>query len=226
MEFPFCFCSFEAAVLDNRFGAFLKKVCYNKQDEFSKKGLVKMIAFIQGTVHHILPDSCIVDVHGVGYQIFVAHPYEFKPKQEVFFYTFHYVKEDINALYGFLTMEEKELYNKLLSVKGVGPKVAMTMLAATTPNQLLQAIDSEDVTYLKKIPGIGPKAAGQIIFDLRGKLVNTSAKLVSPILKEASEALAALGYTKKEIDFAFKNVTVTEQSVEDIVRLGLKNLMG
>jgi len=185
-----------------------------------------MIAYIKGKVAYTTADSCIVDVNGIGYQVYVAHPYDFIKDKEVFLYTFHYIKEDAEALYGFVTLEEKEIYNKLLSVKGVGPKVAMTVLAATAPHQLLQAIEESDVAYLKKIPGIGPKAAGQIIFDLKGKLVMNEQTPIVAELKEAGEALTALGYTKKEIDFAFKNIDITGKTVEEIVRLGLKNLMG
>lgn len=191
-----------------------------------EKEVYKVIAYVNGIVNYTTANSCVVDVKGIGYQIFVARPYEFSKGQEVFFYTFHYLKEDVSALYGFLTLEEKELYNKLLSVKGVGPKVAMTVLGATVPTQLLQAIETGDIAYLKKIPGIGPKAASQIIFDLKGKIVNADEVRIVPALKEAGEALTALGYTTKEIDFAFKNIEIEDKSVEDIVRLGLKNLMG
>lgn len=185
-----------------------------------------MIAHIKGLITHIQSDSCIVDVHGVGYQLFVARPYDYKVQEEKIFFTYHHIREDIQALYGFDTMEEKSLYLRLLSVKGVGPRVAMTMIAATSPDMLIHAIEKEDVSYLKKIPGIGPKAASQIILDLRGKLTSDAKPLVNEQSQEAIDALNALGYTKKEIDFALKTIDVKTLRVEAIIKQALKNLMG
>lgn len=184
-----------------------------------------MIARIKGEILEILADSCVVDVRGIGYQIHTPHPHEFKVGEQVNFFTYHHIREDLQALYGFTTKAEKELYIKLLSVKGVGPKVAMTMLAATQNEILLHAIENEDVTYLRKIPGIGPKAAGQIILDLRGKLAAISNTQVLPTQLEVIDALTALGYTKKEIDFAMKNIDKNLE-VESMVKQALKNLMG
>jgi len=185
-----------------------------------------VIAYIKGKIAYTTANGCIVDVHGVGYHVYVAQPYNFVQEQSVLLYTFHYIKEDTDALYGFLTQEELQTYEKLLSVKGIGPKVALTIVAATSPDQLMNAIETSDLTYLRKIPGIGPKAAGQIIFDLKGKLVSGVHSANSPVLQDASEALKALGYTQKEITFAFKNTEVGKRSVEELVRLGLRNLMG
>jgi Holliday junction DNA helicase RuvA len=185
-----------------------------------------VIAYIKGIVAYTTANSCVIDVGGVGYNVYVAHPYNFVQEQSVLFYTFHYIKEDVDALYGFLTREELQTYERLLSVKGIGPKVAMTVVAATTPAQLMAAIETGDVNYLRKIPGIGPKAAGQIIFDLKGKIVSTEQTTHAPVLQDASEALKALGYTQKEIAFAFKNIEAETLSVEALVRVGLKNLMG
>jgi len=185
-----------------------------------------LIAYIKGTISYTTATSCVVDVGGVGYAVYVTHPYNFNVGQAVLLYTFHYIKEDTNALYGFLTLEELQTYEKLLSVKGIGPKVAMTVLAATEAGQLMEAIETDNIAYLRKIPGIGPKAAGQIIFDLKGKIVSSPATSTDPRLHDAGEALRALGYTQKEITFAFKNIEIGQHNVETLVRLGLKNLMG
>lgn len=184
-----------------------------------------MISYLKGKVTEIEADYVVVETAGIGYQVFVGHPYESKINEDVLFYTYHHLREDISALYGFRSKEEKELYVRLLSVKGVGPKVGMTILASTTVNMLIQAIDTEDVAYLKKIPGIGPKAAGQIILDLKGKLASTQEKLVNPMIIEATEALTALGYTKKEIDYALTDIDKDIEQVEDIVRFALNKIM-
>ncbi|GBU11055.1 component of RuvABC resolvasome regulatory subunit [Erysipelotrichaceae bacterium] len=184
-----------------------------------------MIAHIKGTLTTITINSVVVDVHGVGYQIFVSNPYESKQNTEVFFHTYHHIREDINVLYGFKTLEDKDMYIRLLSVKGVGPKVAMTILATTSSSMVIHAIDTEDVAFLKKIPGIGPKAAGQIILDLKGKLATNLETPANQNQNEAIEVLLALGYTKKEIDFALKGVGTVEVEVEVIVKAALKNIM-
>ena len=191
-----------------------------------RKRVTQLIAYVKGTVALIQSDYIVIDVQGIGYQIQVGHPYEFAVDKEVMLYTYHHIREDISALYGFTTMEEKQLYIRLLSVKGVGPKVGMTILASTTFNMLVNAIESEDVAYLKKIPGIGPKAAGQIILDLKGKLADAEMASQTPQFNEAIEALQALGYTKKEIEFAMKDINDATMSVEDVVRAALKKIMG
>ncbi|MGL5043096.1 MAG: Holliday junction branch migration protein RuvA [Culicoidibacterales bacterium] len=185
-----------------------------------------MIAHLRGIIEEVYSDSCIVDVNGVGYQLYLAKPYEYQKGQETFFNVYHHIREDVNSLYGFENVETRVLYMRLLSVKGVGPKVAMTILAATTTHTLIQAIETEDITYLRKIPGIGPKAAGQIILDLKGKLATQTAISVNENLKEAIEVLIALGYTKKEIDFAVKDISDTKLTIEVIVKMALKKIMG
>ena len=188
--------------------------------------MTQLIAYVKGTVALIQSDYIVIDVQGIGYQIQVGHPYEFAVDKEVMLYTYHHIREDISALYGFTKKKKKQLYIRLLSVKGVGPKVGMTILASTTFNMLVNAIESEDVAYLKKIPGIGPKAAGQIILDLKGKLADAEMASQTPQFNEAIEALQALGYTKKEIEFAMKDINDATMSVEDVVRAALKKIMG
>lgn len=160
---------------------------------------------ISGICDAILADSIAVDVQGVSYHIYTPEPYSFEQGRPIKMFTYLHVREDVMQLFGFETEEKKQLFLQLLSVKGVGPKVALAMLAATSSEMLSEAIMTGNVTFLKKIPGIGPKAAAQIVLDLQGKMGKTTVNAVQQKIMEASvneegkEALLALGYNEKEL---------------------------
>ena len=139
--------------------------------------------------------------------IYVSNPYAFSKGKEVVVYLYQQVKEDGILLYGFNLKEEKDLFLKLISVKGIGCKSACTMLASGDVEGICEAIESGNMTYLKKIPGIGPKAAGQIILDLQGKVTATKQTVVNQELEEAMEVLIALGYKQSEVDKVVKKLT-------------------
>ena len=122
-------------------------------------------------------------------------------------YLYQQVKQDGILLYVFNLKEEKDLFLKLISVKGIGCKSACTMLASGDVEGICEAIESGNMTYLKKIPGIGPKAAGQIILDLQGKVTATKQTVVNQELEEAMEVLIALGYKQSEVDKVVKKLT-------------------
>lgn len=170
---------------------------------------------ISGKCEAIMPDAIAVVNHGVGYHIFTPEPYTFEVGSEVKMYTYVHVREDVLQIFGFETEAKKNIFLQLLSVKGVGPKVALTMLAATTSSHLQDAIVAGDVTFLKKIPGIGPKAAAQIVLDLQNKM----AKMIQPgiqqkivaaqINEDGKEALLSLGYNEKELDKVLPEIDAT-----------------
>lgn len=161
---------------------------------------------IAGTCEAIMADAISIENNGIGYHIFTPEPYTFEIGSQVKMYTYVHVREDILHIFGFETEMKKNLFLQLLSVKGVGPKVALAMLGATTSEQLQDAIVSGNAQFLKKIPGIGPKAAAQIILDLQGKITKTaSLELKQKIAaihvnEEGKEALLSLGYSEKELD--------------------------
>jgi Holliday junction DNA helicase RuvA len=132
-----------------------------------------MYATIQGIVTSIEPTHIVVENQGIGYLILTPNPYASSLNDHVKMYVHHYVKEDINALYGFKEIEYKHMFLKLINVSGIGPKSALSILATDDLKGLIQAIELADVNYLKKYPGIGPKSAQQIILDLKGKLTFT-----------------------------------------------------
>lgn len=164
-----------------------------------------MYSYIIGEIVEINVDHIVVENNGIGYLIYVSNPYEFTKGKEIKVYLYQYVKEDILLLYGFKTIEEKEMFLKLILVKGIGCKTAIGILATGDLERIISAIETNDVNYLKKIPGIGPKAAKQIILDLQGKFNNVPITIkTNDDLQEASEVLIALGYRKVEVDKVLK----------------------
>ena len=147
-----------------------------------------MYATIKGFVTMIEPSYIVVENQGIGYLILTPNPFSYQIKNEALIYVHHYVKEDINALYGFKSFEAKKMFIKLINVSGIGPKSALSILASDRLDDLVQAIEMADIVYLKKFPGIGPKSAQQIILDLQGKIQLTPTEQ-QPKLTDVEEAL-------------------------------------
>lgn len=190
---------------------------------------MKMIAFIRGKVHSYTSDSVILDHHGMGYRIYIANPGALVLNEEILLYTYQHIREDANLLFGFTSMEEHDLFIRLISVKGLGPKTAMNMLAVTSYQMLVEAIENQDVAFLKKMPGIGAKTAQQIVLDLKGKLVKDEKedKNESQSFKDAIDALKALGYKASEIQSISKELKkddhkTTEVYIKEALALMLK----
>lgn len=184
-----------------------------------------MIAFVRGIVYSIMKDTVIIDNHGIGYQIFVSDPTKIILHKEITLFTYQHVREDAILLFGFLSMEEHDVFLRLISVKGVGPKTALTMLGVCPVKDMIMAIENNDVSALKKLPGIGAKTAQQIVLDLRGKLVEEeSEEIIAEIaeLQDALDALKALGYKQSEINSIKKDLKVDDKkSVDEYIRQAL-----
>lgn len=187
-----------------------------------------MIAMIKGTVFAVGLDWLIIENHGIGYKVFFSRPESVRLNQEVRLFTYQHVREEEFSLFGFLSMEEQDLFIKLISVKGLGPKTAMNMLAAAPYAQMVQMIELGDVAALKKMPGIGAKTASQIILDLKGKLVSEE-KADSPAtqaMEDALEALKALGYKQSELSGLTKMMREhPDKTSDEYVKLGLQLLL-
>lgn len=185
-----------------------------------------MYSYIKGLVTDIDSGYIVVEANGIGYTIYTANPYSFELEREVKVYLYHHIREDEQALYGFVSKEEKDLFLKLINVKGLGCKMALPMLATGSIAGIIDAIERENILYLKKFPKIGDKVARQIILDLKGKLVsNTEVSTTDSMNDELSEALKALGYKpvdiKKVIPKVHSDVTIEEQ-IKEALRLLLK----
>ncbi len=185
-----------------------------------------MYGYISGTIKEIESSYVIIDNHGIGYQINVPNPYSYMLEKEYTIYTYANVREDEYTLYGFKSKEEKELFLKLISVKGLGPKMALPMLATGNISLLEEAIEGENINYLKKFPKIGDKVARQVILDLKGKLnvINTGIFKKEDHSEELVSALTSLGYKNVDINKVIKKID-TSKSIDNQIKEALKLLL-
>ena len=193
-----------------------------------------MISYVKGTVAYIGNDCIVVDNNGIGYNIQVSSSTASAVvmEKEVQIYTYMNVKENELSLFGFLTKEELNMFNLLISVNGVGPKSAVAMLGALSPSQLALAIAIEDIKALSVGQGIGKKIAQRIALELKDKVgadtITTGIELVQKVdvatgeRAEALSALMALGFTKNEAENAIKAVFVNGMATEEIISKALK----
>ena len=194
-----------------------------------------MYEYLNGELAHILPTAIVVDVHGVGYQVVFANPYRLQDslKKQIKVLVQQVVREDSITLYGFISSEERELFQRLISVSGIGPTSAMSILANADTEGFVNAVESGNVTYLTKFPGVGKKTAQQIILDLKGKfeaLPEEATKAVvstnQATLEEAKEALLGLGYSAKEITKIWKSLEAAAPSTtQEALKVAFKLLM-
>ncbi|NPA66479.1 MAG: Holliday junction branch migration protein RuvA [Epsilonproteobacteria bacterium] len=166
-----------------------------------------MIVGLNGKVEYKEPGVVHLNVNGVIYEVFISLQTFSVLGEEVKLYTTHIVREDAQLLYGFATKTEKALFERLIKINGVGPKVALAICSTYTPSQFAQVINSNDMAGIKRVPGIGPKSAGRILVELNGfdevlldKQADASPKTKS--YAEATEALEALGFKKDKISKA------------------------
>ena len=200
-----------------------------------------MYYYVSGEVAHVEPYLAVIDCGGVGYACrtttFTLSQIKKGDKAKLF--TYLSVREDAMDLYGFASSEELKLFQQLISVSGVGPQAALRLLSAGPPAHLALAIITGDEKSLTAAAGVGKKLAQRIILELKDKL--TKGQTVSAAgesvagpavtiipqnkLSEASAALAVLGYSQAEINVALKGIDIDNQSLEQIIRLALKNMM-
>lgn len=176
-----------------------------------------------GPITYIGDDYVVIEVNDIGYQVFVSHILDYKLGEKTKIYLYNVVREDEQYLAGFPSIREKEAFVSLISVKGIGPRTALTALSATNADDLFNAIAANNVTFLKKLPGIGGKAAAQIILDLKGQLAPLSAANPDQY-DEVREALKSLGFKVKLIDDVLATISIPNASNEDILREALKKL--
>ena len=195
-----------------------------------------MIGYLHGRVIALYTDHCLLDVHGVGYRVFVANSTRTKLRQreEASLFIYTSVREDAIVLYGFAAEEEYDLFLQLIGVSGIGPKVALGILSAITVEGLCRAIQNKQASVLTKLPGIGKKSAERLILELKDKLgasqleLNTAQMAASgtPVrgskTAEATAALVGLGYSQTEAAAALKGLDVENLSIEDIIRQALR----
>ena len=192
-----------------------------------------MISYIKGILEDMSPGMVVVDNHGIGYQMMVPMRGESFPKigQEIKIYTHMHVREDDVSLFGFLSKEEKEAFELLIGVNGIGPKVGLSVLSTLSVYELKMAVISEDVKTISKTPGLGPKGAKKLILELKDKLsfeeleedgVGDSSDSVMITI----EGLVSLGYSKSEAAIAVNKVEdAKDLTPEELLKKALKNIM-
>jgi len=184
-----------------------------------------MYHYIKGIITQTYDNYIVLENNNIGYLIKTFNPYSYKIGDEILLYTYLHVREDLMELYGFKTQAEKDLFLKLISVKGIGPKGALAIIANDDVQRLEQAIINSDAKYLQKFPGIGQKASSQIILDLQGKLIVNN-KPTNPKFMKVKEALKSLGYKDSELkklnDFLKEN---EELPIAELVKQSLKKLI-
>lgn len=181
-----------------------------------------MYDFIKGNVISIESTYIVLENSGIGYKIYMPNPYVFKENDSVKIFLYQYVREDENSLYGFKSNDERDMFLKLIDVKGLGCKMALPMLGLGTVDALIDAVEKENVSYLKKFPKIGDKVARQIILDLKGKLVLSDNKKSN---EELEEALKGLGYKSTDINKIIKDVDNTKDlgtQIKEALKLLIK----
>jgi Holliday junction DNA helicase RuvA len=177
-----------------------------------------MIGSLRGMLTYKHPDSIIVEVGGIGYQVHVSLntlsilPVEGK---EIFLHIYTYVREDSLMLYGFTSEDEKRIFITLLGITGIGPRMAINILSGISHEDLFHAIESEDVAMLCRIPGLGKKTAHRLILELKEKLPSTIKKS-DKIFDDALSALINLGYKR----------SFSQESLEKAYKKGLRDIEG
>ena len=198
-----------------------------------------MIGYVRGVVTHLFKDACYVDVHGVGYRVYVPTTTRqlLVEGEESRLFTYLNVREDAMQLYGFSTEDEYELFILLISVSGIGPKVGLGILSGMTPEAFKLAILNGQVAQLTKLPGIGKKSAERLVLELKDKLakmttisVNTVAA-VQPIgitvggpAGESIDGLVALGYAQNEVETIVERLDDGTRDVPTLIKAALAEI--
>lgn len=184
-----------------------------------------MYEYMNGVVKEIKSTGIVLEVGGIGYFVYISNPYVFEEEQNAKIYIYQQIKEDEHSLFGFKTKEEKELFLKLIGVKGLGCKMALPILATGSIAGIVDAIERENILYLKKFPKIGDKLAKQMILDLKGKIDIAGAEVVEDNkIEELTEVLKGLGYKEKEFKTIIPKID-TNLTIEDQVKEALKLLL-
>jgi Holliday junction DNA helicase RuvA len=187
-----------------------------------------MIAKIKGKIAFFRDNYVVVDVAGVGYKIFatgfaMGH---IAGKEEIELFTHTYVREDSLSLYGFLTLDELEMFELLISISGIGPKAAIGILSIAEPKTIRTAVISGDSSILTRVSGVGKKTAERVILELKNRIEGLPGEDqgTAKVDSEAIEALISLGYSNVQSREALKNIPEDIKDISERVRAALKNL--
>lgn len=184
-----------------------------------------MYNYIVGKIVMQENNYIVIENNGIGYTIYVANPFSYELGEDLKVYVYNQIREDEYSLYGFKNLEERNMFLKLINVKGLGPKMAMPMLATGSIAGIMDAIERENILYLTKFPKIGEKLARQIILDLKGKLAPKTDTTIGGSFDELVSVLESLGYKSSEIKKVLPKVNASldiENQVKEALKLMLK----
>jgi Holliday junction DNA helicase RuvA len=187
-----------------------------------------MYNYIIGKVTEQSANKIVLENSNIGYEIIVARPFEFELNKTIKVYIYQHIREDSNKMFGFKTVFDKDVYLKLLSVNGVGPKSALNFFVFKESQQLIEAIEQGDEKFLTSIPGIGKKTANQVILDIRGKfkIAPSENNHNREIHDEVVAALEAMGYKKIQIEKKIAKVDDKDKTdLEQYIKSALKKMM-
>ena len=200
-----------------------------------------MIGFLRGMIDQITIENCLIEVQGIGYRVFVPTSTRDKltVNSEVKLYTYLNVREDAMLLFGFVSQEEHSMFLLLLTVSGVGPKMALAVLSAMKPEDIRLAISRNDLTSLTRISGVGKKTAERMVLELKDKIGQitltevaaggfSAGILSSPagaVFDEALAALTSLGYSQSEVLPVLRKHAADSSSVGELVKLVLREMI-
>lgn len=184
-----------------------------------------MLSYLAGDIIAKDDSWIVLNVHDVGYKVF-CDAGKIANDSKTTLFTHHYIREDQQSLYGFITQDELHLFELLIKVNGVGPKAAMSIMLSATPEKIISAISQGDVMLFKAVSGIGPKAAAKIIVELKNKVGGLGDYDLSTITggDDVADALESLGYKKAEILSVIKNMPTNLQDIQSKVTWTLKEL--
>jgi len=191
-----------------------------------------MISRLNGRLIEKNPTDLLIECAGVGYEVKISlNTYSVLPNQEaIILYTKQIIREDAHMLYGFASKDEREMFTHLISVSGIGPNTAIIMLSSMTPDEIAQAIVSEDVARIQKVKGIGTKTAQRVIIDLKGKVAKMELGTENIFSSnnrnrfDALNALVSLGFDKKSAEKVLDKIDTGTQTVEELIKEALRLL--
>ena len=191
-----------------------------------------MIGSLNGRLIEKNPTELLIECSGVGYEVKISLNTftQLSNSEQIKLHTKLIVREDAQILYGFFTKEEREMFNYLISVSGIGPNTAMIMLSSLVPEEIAHAIQTDDVITIQGIKGIGAKTAQRVIIDLKGKVIKFSSGSETFVLKgnktrfDALNALVSLGFDKKSTEKVLDKIDSGEQTVEQLIKEALRLL--
>lgn len=191
-----------------------------------------MIGRLRGILLEKQPPELLIETSGVAYEVQASMQTFYQLpliNQEVILYTHLIIREDAHQLYGFYNKQERVLFRALLKVNGVGPKLALTILSSSSPEEFVRCVNQGDTASLVRLPGVGKKTAERLVIEMRDRvsddfILPSSSNPINSSHQDAMSALIALGYKPQEASRALQNIVSENQSSEELIRLALKRI--